>query len=83
MERMEKSKKTMINDQQSHERVPGSHNIVGYIWWPSVFYLGNFTLKDEGGKVLLDDPHLKQSIINIGLFPDCTEKVLWKHATYQ
>lgn len=31
MERMEKSKKTMINDQQSHERVPGSHNIVGYI----------------------------------------------------
>ena len=37
-----------------------------------------------GGKSAhLDDPHLKQSIINIGLFPDCTEKVLWKHATYR
>ena len=31
MERMEKSEKTMINDKQSHERVPMSPNTVGFI----------------------------------------------------
>ena len=31
MERMEKSEKTMINDEQSHDRVPVSPSTVGFI----------------------------------------------------
>lgn len=60
-----------------------SENTVGYILWPRVFYQGNVTLKDKGGKVLRSPQIETEFIISVGLFPGYTEKAILRHTTYR